>query len=267
MDKEHRHELQQSDLEEAIKNWKQLWAKYGTHVLMAILIVLAFFVFTRWYSGRETRIMEEAYGALADNATARGKRQVAADYAHVPGLAGLATLQAADLTLRQALNLTAQPGDLPAPAPTPEELKSKLNDAAAMYQEVIDLKGPTLHTINAHFGLAAVHESLGNFDKAAEHYDAVVAAAGEDWAHLGEMAERHKSELKRISVPVTFAKPKPIAPETGAGSPDAPAPSIFRPTEPDATDPAPGTTDPAPAPAPGTDTPDLIDPAPDAPSE
>lgn len=251
MDKEHKEELQQSDLAEAIKNWKELWAKYGTHVLMAVLIVLAVVVFMRWYGGRETRMLEEAYGVLADSATPRGKQEAAAEFSHVPGFAGQAKLQAADLTLRQALNLTAQPGSAPTPAPTPEEMKSKLNDAAGLYQDVIKLNGSPLQVINAQFGLASVHESLGNFDKAAAAYDAAVAAAGDKYPHLADTAKRLKGELARISVPVKFAKPKPIVtPEpTTPGTGDAPSildpefkpdfgntPTPDEPDEPDAPD-------------------------------
>ncbi len=242
------------EVQEFLTSFKSLWDKWGNIVLTVILIALAAVLITRWLSGRAERIREAAYTELAETSTPTGKQEVAMRYDNVPGLAGKARLEAADILLNEAL-APADPAD---PAATPAPRKEKLEQAANLYKRVIEIDHSPLQVIYARFGLAAVHESLGNFDAAREQYDAIQKLAADDFEYLATQAKQHALTLADISEPVTFPAPPPApAPTTQTPAP-VPTPQIT-PDAPTALPTPPGA---APPPPPATEAPAAPAPAP-----
>ena len=216
MDSQHRHELQTNDLEEFITHFKEWWTKHGTNTLMGILIIVAVIFFMRWYSGREDRILNQAYGELAAAADPFAKTEVAGKYESIDGFASIARLQAADMLLRQAIGVMPTPNSDDAPAG--EERTNMLNQAATLYERVTNSGATKLQVLNARFGLASVKESLGEFDAARDQYQKVQEEAGNDWPTLVAKAKRLEGDLAEIRRPVSFPEP-PAAPAISAPNP------------------------------------------------
>jgi hypothetical protein len=217
MDSQHRHELQTNDLAEFITHFKEWWTKHGTNTLLGILIVVAVIFFMRWYSGRETRILNEAYGELAAAADPFAKTEVAGKYESIDGFASTARLQAADMLLRQAIGVTPSPNS--EDAPTGEERTNMLNQAATLYERVTTSGSTKLQVLNARFGLAAVKESLSDFDAARAQYQKIQEEAGADWPTLAAKAGRLEGDLAEIRRPVNFPEP-PAAPVISTPTPE-----------------------------------------------
>lgn len=229
MDPEHREELEQNDLQAFLTNLRTWWSRHGTTVLLVVLVGVAAFLFVSWYSGRKQRMLESAYGALANTSSPAGKQDVAREYAHLPKFASKARLEAADMMLSEALGIAssrrmggAQSGsDL-----SPKQRTQKLKDAARLYERVIEMGATELHVLNARFGLAAASESLGNFDQARTQYQKIQKQAEGKWPPLAERATRQLAEMDRVAQPVEFPEPpepkkKPQASGQGSGQPGA----------------------------------------------
>lgn len=217
MDSQHRHELQQNDLAEFITHFKEWWTKHGTNTLLGVLLVVAVVFFMRWYSGREARILNEAYGELAAAADPFAKTEVAGKYESIDGFASTARLEAANMLLRQAIGVLPSPNSEDAPAG--EERANMLNQAATLFERVTTSGSTRLQVINAHFGLAAVRESLQDFDAARAQYQKIQQEAGAEWPTLAAKAKRLEDGLAEIRRPVNFPDP-PAAPALAAPTPD-----------------------------------------------
>jgi tetratricopeptide (TPR) repeat protein len=215
---------QKGDIESFLDDLKRFWDRFGLTVLLAVLAVLIVILVTRYARGREERLREEAYAALSAAESPFAMEDVADRYGHVPGFAGYARLQAADLRVREAMGFIAGRDA----APTEIQRTAGLKGAAELYQQVIDANASPLQVLNARLGLAGVFESLGEFDKAAEQYQKVTEAR--DWPALAMRAERRLGGLKKLREPVTFPPPKPreeAAADTPEGAPiPEPAPPL-----------------------------------------
>ncbi|MEX2670475.1 MAG: tetratricopeptide repeat protein [Phycisphaeraceae bacterium] len=201
-------EEEETDLQSFLRNARAWFDQYGTNVLVVVLAIVLGFVGWNWYSGREARALETAYTELAMAETPRGKQDVAQRYEHVPGLAGKAYLEAGNMLLNEAMGLPPEFGVEPREL-TDEERQANFEQAAELYQRVIDRQHSTLQVINARFGLAAVHENLGNWDEAAEQYDLAAEDAADFMPAVATKAIDLKAGLDRIANPVMF----PQAPE------------------------------------------------------
>jgi len=236
MDSEHRHELQQNDLEEFLKNSRAAWDKYGTQVLLVILVAVGVLYLVPYLRGREARELEAAYATLAAANSPYSKQDAARQFEHLPGYAGIALLQAADASLQQALGL-ANPGETPIEG---EAKTNMLNEAAQWYQHVIRLNQSPLQVLNAHAGLACVYETLGQFDKAKAEYEAMKEAAGDQWPNFAALADLRITTMKGLDKPISFPeapeKPEaiPTVSDTPAPKPDvvAPSPTPIAPPQP-----------------------------------
>lgn len=225
MDSQERHDMKQNDLQEFLVNFREWWSKYGTILMLVILVALGGFVLARWYAGREARALEAAYSEL-DIARGSGNpfalQEVAVRYEDVPGVAGMARLEAADLIVREVLGLLPRQTD--APPLTEEEKKDQLEQAAQLYLRVIELDQSPLQVLNARLGLATVAETRGDFDAAREQYDRIQQQAGETWPALAHRAEQRMGDLGRIATPIEFPAPPdpPAIPGMGEGEFDSP---------------------------------------------
>jgi len=219
MDSEHRHELQQNDLEEFLTHFKEWWQKHGTNTLLTILIIVAVIFFYRWYSGREQRMLNTAYTELANAADPYAMTELAGEYDHIEGFAAAARLRAANQLTRQALGLetTAAAQE---DAPVGEERQNMLEQARGLYQRVVESGSTTqLQVLNARFGLAAVQETLGDFEAAQQQYQTIQDEAGDQWSVLAARAKRLSSNISDIRQPIEF--PEPPAPPAASTTPGA----------------------------------------------
>jgi hypothetical protein len=159
--------------------------------------------------------------------------------AQARNIRGDAYLQMA--TVGQTAEATTRP-DL-APPRKPGEL---LDEAARNYGQVLESRTgvPTAEIANAMFGLAAVEESQGDWDKARSQYDAIIADGSIPQA-FHDYAQLRRSLLDNIRKPVLLGVPstRPFEREvslTPATTPAAPSTAPATPV-------VPGT---APSPAP-----------------
>jgi len=230
MDSEHRHELKENDLLEFFRNFRQWWTKYGTQTLLVILIAVLAVTAYRYFQGKEARELNAAWSDYAAASTPESLQQVAGIHVNRPGLSNRALLDAADQLFNRAIGVGED--GMPAPAdrlePTDEQRKT-LEQAAKLYQRVIDAPQPTepsLHKLNARMGLASVREALDEWDLAAAQYRAVVKEAGM-YRNIALTADRLLSSIDHRKVPIAFP-PAPEAeaatePPTEGDLPDLPA--------------------------------------------
>jgi tetratricopeptide (TPR) repeat protein len=223
MDSEHRHELKENDLLEFFRNFKNWWAKHGTQTLLVILVCVLALTGYRYFKGKEARERDAAWADLANVSTVEGRQQVAGMYPNRPGLANLALLQAADDLRTQAFAVDELGNPAPATSPEPNEAQRKtLDDAAKLYQRVIDAPQPTepsLYKLNARMGLAAVHETLGEWDKAEAEYRNVIKEAGA-YRNIALVADRQIQTMDSRKEPIAFklAPPVELPDETSDGA-------------------------------------------------
>jgi len=135
---------------------------------------------------------------------------------------------------------TTQP--LTQPQQTPDDL---LKSAQAAYEQVIKEYGPeTRAVVAAHFGLAAIAETAGDFDTAERHYKSVMEET--DLPMYRALAEQRQATLADLRRPVYLGPPATF-PAIDAEPPESPAPDApAADAPPDA---------PAPQPAPGAPAP------------
>ena len=228
MDSEHRHELKENDLLEFIRDFKSWWAKHGTQTLLVILVAVLALTAYRYFRGKAARELDAAWSEYASVSTPEGRQQIAGAYVNYPGLSNLALLDAADETFGNALGIGRGIDPMPATSPGPSaEQAEQLRKAAGLYQRVIDAPQPTepsLYKLNARMGLAAVYETLGEWDKAAEQYRLTIQESG-PYKNISAAADRALTTMADREQPVTFP-PAPVTEVTGApeGAPDAAAP-------------------------------------------
>lgn len=212
MDSEH----EETDFQSFLRGAREFFDRYGTSVLIAILLVVLAIVVVQWYSGRERQLRNEAYSELRLASSPLGKQDVASRYEHVPGLAGKAYLEAADMLLNEALGMAADPmAQQEQPELSDEEREQRLQRAEELYQRVIDRNASDLQVINARFGLASVYETMGDFDSAAEQYEQI-EQEGDRYGHASLAADLRR-DLDRIARPIEFPEAAaPQAPGDGA---------------------------------------------------
>ena len=204
------------EIKEFLTGFQAFWARFGNAIMIVILIVLATVLLYRWLSGREERIREEAYLALIEAQVPLAKQEVAMRYEHVPGLAGKARLEAADMLFQEALAPAS--GALATAGPPPR--KEKLDQAASLYERVIQMNDSPLQVAAARFGLAAVHETLCAFEKAREQYELIQKNADTEPV-LAERAKQMAATLDEIQRPIVFPPPPPPPAVTGPQIPGA----------------------------------------------
>lgn len=222
MDSQHRHELKENDLMEFLRNFKEWFNKYGTQVLLVILIAVLAYVGVNWFTGREMRQRQAAWAEYAASATPEGLAQLGDRYSRSrPGVAAMSLLDAADLLRREAvLGIGPDAQNPTASGELTDDQRRTLEQAANYYQRVIDMPGThLLYQLNAHMGLAATQVSLGDREAAREHYRAAMQASG-PYQQIRALAQMQMSRLDQLPARVAFAVKPPDA-ETPEG-PDSP---------------------------------------------
>jgi len=249
MKAERRHELQTNTLALWLR-WRapEVWAKYGTHILLGIIVVLLVFVLGRHLINKPKEEANRAAEALAQardqiREISQGDRsigdarstltliQTAMEQSKRPEVLSEAELALGDYYWA-LFSSPPPPGadtrPVEVPEDSPEELlnKAEQNYTAAMK----DGTGRPYVATRARFGLAAVAEARGydamrkaNFkgadagqywDKAREHYLAIENDAAAPQT-LKDEAKWHVEQLKELSRPIWVAPPPPSTSTSG----------------------------------------------------
>lgn len=218
MDSKHRHELEQNDLLDFLTHFGAWWEKYGMMLMVAVLVVLAAIFAKRFMDNRAASAHEAAWSDLASATSPSAYQAVAKDYKD-PSIAALASLRGADLLLQQASRPEPTPGSPAATQPAAPSRQQKLEEAARMYQEVVQVAdAPAVYRLNAMLGLAAIAEDRGQWNQAQSHYEKIVSQA-DAYTTIRAQARARLAMLPRLQENVIFASEPASQPAT---QPDAP---------------------------------------------
>lgn len=215
-------EVQQTDLTESRINQDFLdWLKNkGPSWLLAILIVLVVVVGWDKYGQYKTDKVAAAFFDLDEAFDPEKLERVAEDHTGILSVPEQARLKAADAYLievqirRDLGNIGFDDTDEPL---TDEELTSRLHRARDLYQQVLDATdgdaARTLFSLQARLGLAAVAESLGEFDTAAALYQQIEQEAGNGFPNIAIQATKRLASLDSLrsvgEIPAQDDLPRP----------------------------------------------------------
>lgn len=243
MDSEHKHELQQNDLEHFLSNFGEWWSKNGTKLLAVVFGVAAVFMVVRVVRTNAHNAWQEQLKTLAE-ASDPYSYDNAAEAVSDPGLKAIALLRSADLRL--AMSRKPTEGDNP---------KKLLDEAEAAYGKVAGMSGVhAVHALNAKLGLASIAENRRDFDAAEKHYTEVIDQAGESFPAIAFRAKGRRGMLPRLRQPIVFGDGS--TPPAAAVTPDR-FPFPLQPNPAAEIDPLRGLRQPMPGP--GAVTPDPAD--------
>ncbi len=262
MKAERRHELQQNTLDQALKRAPEAARKYGGMVLLVVLAAVVGYVLIRY---RISSAREAEQVATENLATARTNiNQLARLHLYpippqqmtefrkqwsddtrtaidsITGSVNDPKLLAEALLARGDLNWALAQMDEPAGAATQPALrlevdqKTLLSEAESAYTDVVTQYGNQKQTVvAAHFGLAAISENRGEWDKAKQTYEQI--------ANDEAVAEAFRQQARfRLAQAGDWSRPVLITAATQP-SPATGVPFLNAPTNP--------TTAPAAAPA------------------
>lgn len=220
MDSNRLKEVQQTDITESKVNEDFVdWLKNkGPTWLLVVMVILCGWVGWDRIKGMRMQKLDQARMELNEAVSPVDLQRIAADYSSVREEA---LLRAADLYLQsvqtgRAISRSVSENEMP-PELTADERNTTINEARRLYNELIDLvdgePGKVLFAVNAHFGLAALAESEGNFETAATHYAQAAELAKTDFSLLKAQAESRKAALAELPTDVSLiersALPRP----------------------------------------------------------
>ncbi len=222
MEPEHRHQLQQNDLQAFLQNFRAWWSRNGWTTVLTVLLVVVVAGGTFYVRNRSTWRRQAAYSDLQAavlQPKTRGRKNppptfksVANEYSDLPKVRARALLRAGEQWRNQALaggNSGKVSGSNDSSGGSDGEEQSAqyaLEKAADAYRTIIGMnQAPKIMVLNARLGLAAVHESRGKFQKAKEQYDKILGAAG-DYKAIAKKANQRKADLQELKSPVRFVK-------------------------------------------------------------
>lgn len=224
-----------SDLQHALDGLREFWQKYGSTLLLSVLLCALLVVGWNLWRSVRTAAHDTAWDDLAGTTSPDTYPLVAEDHSNKT-VKILANLWGADAQLNESLTKPAGDGPF-----------DPLSQAEGMYNEVLAMTEEPVYRANAYLGLASVAESRQQYDKAGEYYDKAAAESGDTYAALKMRAEQRKAMLSRLDEPVVFGTTSLLPPEEApAEAPAAEsAPTEAPPAEPASTEPAPAETEPA----------------------
>ena len=255
MKSERRHELKQNTLDKVISGAPDYGRKYGGMALLVVLAILAGYMLVRYrvQSAREAERMSAESLARARMSIsqlgqislypisaqqraefrkqftdeARSAIDQIAGTADDPKLAAEATLARGDLNYA-----LAQLDAGPTTQPTGEaDRKTLLSEAETAYEQVLKQYGDQKETVlAAHFGLAAVYENQGQWDKARQKYQQIIAdpsaaeaykfqarfrlSQADDWSQSVLLAAATQPSSAPTGIPFATPTTAPAAPST-----------------------------------------------------
>lgn len=239
MDSNHRHELEENDLQAFLANFGEWWQKHGNKTLTAILLVLVVILGFRLIRWQRAAALEAAWSDLETHQTPSGLVEVANRHGNRT-VQLLARLQAADTLLREVVtprSATVTEGQEPDTGTdlTPEQ---KLDVSAREYEAVRSSRhAPPIFRFNASLGLASVMEQRGQWDEARKIYEGLLTEA-KGFDAITAQAQGRLAMLDVLPRPVTIAPdptptPTPSATESDLLKdllPDVGGPSLLDPS-------------------------------------
>lgn len=198
------------------------WLKTsGVNYLLFILVVVILFRGYLWWGDRQNRIRDEAWADLEGTDSPASLEALADRAKGIDSVSEIALLRAArlyemDILRDQTLDLASDttsmsdpnaPDDAkdptkPTPRMTESERSQTLDRMERLYQRVLDMtqkpasgtNWKELQHIEAMFGLAAVAEMRGDFDKAKEWFSNIQSEASPNYEKLGELASAWQND-------------------------------------------------------------------------
>ncbi len=212
MDREHKEHLKQSDLEYFLTHFNEVWAKYGNKLLTIVLLVVVVIMVVRIIERNAATTSETELRKLAEAQSGFDFRS-AAETASSPDVKARALLRGGDSLLEKVRTAIGEDGK----ARSNEDIERDLQDAAAMYGDVLKIDGAhKIYRLNARLGLAAVAESRRDWDAATAEYKKVAAEAG-DYSVIAYRAKARLAMMPRLMKRITFGPEK--APELPGDQP------------------------------------------------
>ncbi len=215
MDSEQRHDLKENDLAEFLSNFGQWWNKWGNWILSAFVVFAVLFLVYRFWSNSVTTAHEDAWTDLAIENSPAGFAAIADAYSD-PTVKVLAYLRGGDAALAETVTPDALEAEATGQTDADAEINAKLDQAAAMYQQVLDATQKPVYRLNALMGLGAVAEMREDWDDARQRYESVAEAAGDRWPAFADQARVRLEMLPQLARPIAFApepEPQPAATE------------------------------------------------------
>ncbi len=225
------------------EDFVELLKKYSTPALLILVIIAAGYFGLNYYRELQARALDTAFTEL-DQALRAGSPDgllaVAQAHEGQRAVATIARLNAADIHLASArtglavgvTNADLNPDGTPrneSDLLTPEQRADQLDQAARLYQRVIDDAagqevGVNITAINAMFGLAAVAEMRGDTEAAATWYTRIAdRAAAAGLARLEQTARQRKESLGALAdAPALYSLSQLAAPPPPAMNPGFP---------------------------------------------
>lgn len=227
MDSQHRHELQENDLQRFILHFRAWWELYWRPVVLAISLVALVIMARRFLIERGELARQTAQEELAMISNPEAAKAVARSNDD-PVIKAQALLAGADLSLARAVNpAAAEPvretsGTTTAPAaPAVTSPATLIKTAGEMYKSVLALSDVNpVFFINARLGLAAVAEAQSDWPEAKAQYQQTIKLAEKDFPVIAAQARARLETLEQLQTPITFA---PAAPVTTAPAAAVPA--------------------------------------------
>lgn len=235
MDKQELKELEHNDLAEFFTNFRKFWDKYGTPILLILLICVGSWVGLRWWNAQAAEARDNAWGAYYEASSAIAYEQVAAKFANNPTISTLAKVSMADNLMMEAI----LESDLPFPTDETEDENTsslspekKIERASVLYEEVINTLPhrdlPSLVKLNARMGLAGALEQQRKFDEARVQYESVIEEAG-PYDALRVKAETLLRNLDSLKTEIVFADDTADFEDSSTPAPPATTPEMVIP--------------------------------------
>lgn len=196
MDRERLKDVQTSDLKDDRLNEDfVLWLKTKgpTWLLLILVAVVAYLYIINWKQG-QINYRNEAWIALSEAQLPTSLEDVAVQYPDVDSIPQQARLRAAGIYLQSSLLSRGIGSTDENPLPLSEEDREfNLDRAAALYEEVLRSDagnaGETVIAYTAMNGMAAVMESKGELQQAADWYNKAAERSRSTFPFLSERAE------------------------------------------------------------------------------
>jgi predicted negative regulator of RcsB-dependent stress response len=205
MDAKERHELKDNDLAEFLENFGAFWDKHGTKITMVILAFVVVWFGTRYYSSTQANRQENAWADLASTSTPQGYRERAKENAGYAGVSNLALLRGAEAYHTQAVKLGLEEVD---PESGLMSAEDSLDNAEAMYKQVLESDADPVFRANAAVGLANVAETSNDFEAADVYWTQADSIAKDaNLNAISAQAQVRLSLLDELAKPIIFADP------------------------------------------------------------
>jgi len=234
MENPNRYDQPVNEVQEFIADFKAFWSRYGNSILITVTVAVLVFTVYRVVNAQAQSRLESAWSDLAGTTSPVTYQRVAQEHS-VPAVTALARLRGADLLLAETLRPqddaagaadapaetgggAEPPGDAPVPGlGQPESPEAMLDEAAALYEAVLEDGPADVYRLNALLGLGSIAESRQQWDRARSHYERAIEMAGPGHEALRRQAQTRMDLLDRLAEPIALAPdPEPL-PNAGGG--------------------------------------------------